>query len=173
MTIRLNSLLIALMMGAACSSLKEEEVLEQAEAFKQEGKYDVALMEYERYVDAFPNGEHRAEVLYELGALYQGHKKDFTKAVAFFKEVADLHSAYEKAPTASFLVGFLYHNELKNLDSAKVAYERFIEKYPDQELAVSARFELANLGKAPDEIIEAGRVSEKAAVAAKKRETRR
>ena len=36
---------------------------------------------------------------------------------------------------------------------AKVGYERFLSKFPNHELARSAKFELENIGKTPEEIL--------------------
>jgi len=44
---------------------------------------------------------------------------------------------------------------LKNIDSARIAYEDFIKRYPSNQLVVSAQFELGNLGKDPAEILNA------------------
>jgi hypothetical protein len=52
-----------------------------------------------------------------------------------------------------FLIGYLYNNELHHLDSAAAAYRRFLEKYPNHEMALSAQFELDNLGKSPEELL--------------------
>jgi hypothetical protein len=52
-----------------------------------------------------------------------------------------------------FLSGFIYNNDLRQLDSAKIVYETFLKKYPDHELAASARFELETLGKDPSQTL--------------------
>ena len=51
------------------------------------------------------------------------------------------------------MVGFINNNELKNVDAARAAYEEFLKKYPSSPLVESARFELANLGKEPAELL--------------------
>lgn len=138
---------------AACSGLTEEELINQAMDAQKTGKYDEALDSYLSYIERFPNGKERAKALFETGALYYGHRKDLDKAVEFYKQVAEEFPEYEKSPGALFLAGFIYNNELKNLDSAKAVYERFIQQYPQHELVSSAEYELANLGKDPDEIV--------------------
>jgi TolA-binding protein len=55
----------------------------------------------------------------------------------------------KEAPTALFLMGFIYNNELHNIDSARAAYKTFLEKYPGHDLAASAKFEMETLGKDP------------------------
>jgi len=65
----------------------------------------------------------------------------------------DGYRSYEKAPQALFLAGFIYENDLKNLDKAKDMYNTFMKKYPNDTLAASVKFSLENLGKPADEII--------------------
>ena len=48
-----------------------------------------------------------------------------------------------------FLSAFLLNNDLHKLDSAKIVYEAFIQKYPSHELVPSAKFELETMGKDP------------------------
>jgi TolA-binding protein len=57
------------------------------------------------------------------------------------------------APKMLFLAGFTYNNDLHLIDSARVLYAAFLEHYPSDPMAASARFELDNLGKSPDEFI--------------------
>ncbi|MBI3005149.1 MAG: hypothetical protein HYY49_06990 [Ignavibacteriales bacterium] len=54
---------------------------------------------------------------------------------------------------ALFLTGFIYNNELKIYDSAKIAYQEFLKRFPASPLVGDAKFELENLGKDPAEII--------------------
>lgn len=54
---------------------------------------------------------------------------------------------------ALFMLGFIHANEIHNYEKAKEYYQKFLELYPNSELAVSAKFELENLGKEPQKII--------------------
>jgi len=48
----------------------------------------------------------------------------------------------------------LLHNELGENDAAAKYYSKFIEEYPDHEMAPSVEFELKYLGKSLEEIPE-------------------
>ena len=56
-------------------------------------------------------------------------------------------------PAMSWSIYSIQWNELGELDSAKATYQKFVEVYPDNEMAESARTELANLGLSADEIL--------------------
>jgi hypothetical protein len=49
--------------------------------------------------------------------------------------------------------GFIEANNLHQFDEATKTYRIFLEKYPDHELAESAKQELNTMGQAPDEIL--------------------
>ena len=52
-----------------------------------------------------------------------------------------------------FMIGYLSANQLGDNTKAKRIYNEFLEKYPDDELVSSVKFELQNIGKRPEEII--------------------
>lgn len=52
------------------------------------------------------------------------------------------------------MIGFVYENDLNDLENAKQTYEAFLQKYPnDPDFADDAQMALKNLGKSPEELI--------------------
>lgn len=94
-----------------------------------------------------------AKELVELAQL-EGGKGNYDKAVAHYNELLTLYPDDENAPLALFMIGFTYANELGNPVEAQMAYKEFLEKYPDSVLKSSVEFELKNMGKSPEEILE-------------------
>jgi hypothetical protein len=45
------------------------------------------------------------------------------------------------------MIGFIYANELKDFEKAKIAYEKFLKDFPEHEMAKDARWEIDHLGK--------------------------
>lgn len=83
--------------------------------------------------------------------------RDFTAAVDAYKQVVANYPDGERADEAQFMVGFLYANDIGDTTAARAAYETFLEKYAensDNGMVLSAKWELANLGKDVDEIEE-------------------
>lgn len=76
------------------------------------------------------------------------------KSIELYSKLADGMPEHKKAPTAFFMLAYVYANDLKDLDKARAAYEVFLQKFPNDELAESARTELKNLGKSEEEILE-------------------
>lgn len=76
------------------------------------------------------------------------------KAIQLYYQVAEKMPTHAKAPTALFMMGFIYENDLSDLEQAKKTYEDFLKKYPnDPDYADDAQNALKLLGKSPEEII--------------------
>jgi len=81
--------------------------------------------------------------------------RDFNAAVNAYEEVVAQYPTGDKADEAQFMIGFLYANDLGDTLNARVAYEKFLKDYSDNSdegMVLSAKWELANLGKSIEEI---------------------
>lgn len=76
------------------------------------------------------------------------------KAIQLYYNVGEKMPQHPKAPTALFMMAFIYENDLKDLDKAKATYEEFLKRYPkDPDYADDAQNALKYLGLSADEII--------------------
>ncbi|MFN0214743.1 MAG: tetratricopeptide repeat protein [Saprospiraceae bacterium] len=76
------------------------------------------------------------------------------KAIELYIKIADGLPQHKKAPTALFMIGFVQENDLNDLEKAKMTYESFLQKYPnDPDFADDAQNAIKLLGKSPEEII--------------------
>jgi TolA-binding protein len=78
--------------------------------------------------------------------------EQYAKAIENFNQVLENYPDGENAANSTFMIGFIYANNLENYEQAKTYYTRFIEKFPDHELVASARYELETLGKDVNEL---------------------
>lgn len=74
-------------------------------------------------------------------------KENFTLAVDNFLNIIKHYPQGQRAAEASFMLGFINANDIKDYDTAKKYYEEFIARYPDHELVDDAQYELQTLGK--------------------------
>ncbi len=80
--------------------------------------------------------------------------EDPKKAIELYAKVSNGLPRHPKAPTALFMEGFVYENDLGDLKKAKEIYESFLERYPnDPDFADDAQNSLKMLGKSPEEIV--------------------
>jgi TolA-binding protein len=135
-----------------CAKMTEDELWQKVEQSRASGNTDSTIQMCQAILKEYPEGKNASAALFMLAETYNG-KHDYHAAVncygAFVKKYPDLNST----PLAMFFIGFIYNNNLQMFDSARIAYQNFITRFPNHELAASAKFEIDNLGKTPDEII--------------------
>lgn len=138
---------------ASCTRKTDAELFDEGKKAETEQNYPLAVERYNDIVGRMSNPAYAESSQFRLAMIYTNTEKDKSKAIAAYQKFCSLFPDSKQTPTMLFLQGFIYANEMKDLDQARGVYESFLQKYPDHELARSARFELENLGKDPDEIV--------------------
>ena len=92
---------------------------------------------------------------------------EYVQAIEIYRKVVTEYPKSHEAINSQFMVGYIYANDIKNYELAKTEYNRFLERYSDlcvgtddEGLVISARFELLNMGKPPEEFLPILRSSE-------------
>ncbi|MGI9159398.1 MAG: tetratricopeptide repeat protein, partial [Saprospiraceae bacterium] len=76
------------------------------------------------------------------------------KALQLYYQVESQSPEHRQAPAALFLSGFIYENDLGDLDKAKTVYQDFLKRYPnDPSYLDDVQVSLKNLGKSAEELI--------------------
>lgn len=151
-----------LIYAAACSSPegKKKSAIEEMEKTLFSGenitldraKANELIKAYISFADEFPDADETPEFLFKAGDMSMNLKMP-QKAIQVFDRVLKNYPDYEKAAQCLFLKGYVYENEIGDLNAAKKIYEDFIAKYPDDEFADDAAVSIQNLGKSPEELI--------------------
>ncbi|MEZ4930659.1 MAG: tetratricopeptide repeat protein [Saprospiraceae bacterium] len=111
------------------------------------------LAKYEEFA-ASPENDQNQVVDYLLRAgemaslINQPHK-----SLVYYEKILTEHAGHPKASTALFMKAYTLDDKLKKYDEAKVVYEDFLAKYPNDDFADDTQFLLDNLGKSEEEII--------------------
>jgi len=144
-----------------CGQTDDKDYFESAQKSLDAEEYSEALVSFQKIVDEFPKSEHYKFALLKTGELNQGYvdkslseKESLLKAVKIYTEFQKKYPKDPKASQALFMIGFIQANELMDDVAAKAAYSKFLELYPDSEMAESAKAEIDNLGLTPDEILQ-------------------
>lgn len=146
--------LLAALLIAGCSTRPPAaETMAKAREAEAAGNFTAAIELYREVVRDRPGDPLAPDAQFRIATLLQNTTRDHAGAVGAYREYLRRWPDGPQAPTALFLIGFVFHNELMMLDSAGAAYGAFLEKYPNHEMAESARFELANLGKSPEDLL--------------------
>lgn len=144
---------IILLSISGCAKKSDSQLYTEGKDAESRKDFQSAAELYEEVLDRFQTSTYAESSLSRLAYMYNNDIKDSQKALEAYKRFYQLFPTSKQAPTMLFLSAFIYNNELHMLDSARQGYELFLQKYPDHELASSAQFELANLGKDPGELI--------------------
>lgn len=136
-----------------CSKTTDEELMSKAVEEHKSDNVEAALEAYQELIDEFPESPRVPEAMYAKAILYHDKQRDSRRSVEELKKLVAKFPDHATCSNALFLKGFIYNNELKVYDSARVAYEEFLKRFPTSPLVGDARFELENLGKDPAEII--------------------
>ena len=100
-----------------------------------------------------PKSEKSAEYLHDAGRT-AGYMRAFPKAIDLYSWVINKYPNHEQTANSTFMLGYTYDNDMKDYGEARNYYEQFLAKYPEHDLAESAKVLLENLGVSDDEIIE-------------------
>lgn len=106
------------------------------------------------YVSKNPTDTVCASYLFKSGDISRGLGK-MDDAIKYWQNLCEKYPEHKRAPDALFLQAFTYENDVKDLEKAKNLYEEFLQKYPTHPFAENIPVILANLGKSPEELIEA------------------
>jgi len=162
----LSSLLLALIFFSACSNDGGMALMDKANKAVKDKKTNEAIQLYQQIITEYPNGKFAPEAQYRMATLYLMEKK-LEKAVQLLEDVDAKYPKSEYGHKSLFVAGFTYSNDLGNIEKARSTYQSYLQKYPDSNMAETARFELQNLGKTTDEILAELQESAKADSAAK------
>lgn len=159
--------LVALLAACSPSSNTEEKKIRAADELvsliKQQQHPDslqnsATLVSYttalEEYVDNYPDHAQYEALLFQA-AKNAGDHKDLKKAAHYYARYAEQFPTSESGAQATFAAGFIYNNDLKQIDSARKYYSLFIANHPRHLLKPAAEAEIEHLGKTPEEMLDA------------------
>ena len=107
---------------------------------------------YDNFIKEFPKDTLVPVYLFKAANL-EMNGMNANGAIARFDELIRNYPSDPKAPASMFFKGYIYENNLKDLEKAKEAYLLFIETYPSHELVKDAKMSIKNLGKTPEQMI--------------------
>lgn len=118
--------------------------------------------------EKYPESEQAPKGLLQLASIYQNRADRRTTPMQsleisskLFKKVFEKYPESTEAPSALFMAGFIEANELRSYEDATKTLNLFLEKFPDHDLAESAKQELEFMGLTPEEILNRKVISKK------------
>ncbi|MBN1339542.1 MAG: tetratricopeptide repeat protein [Bacteroidales bacterium] len=145
-----------------CSSPKKE-ITEQIETLRdslfgmETGRLNMntannLISAYIKFADDFPDDTLTPGYLFNAGEMCMNLNKP-QMAIQLYDRILNTYPDYDRTPQSLFLKGYIYENLLNDLEKAKIIYEEFLARYPDDDFADDAEMSIKNLGKSPEELI--------------------
>jgi len=82
----------------------------------------------------------------ELWEIAQEEGDSYTR-IQYYRNIVNKYPDHKYAPQALFMIGFVYAEEVMDLVQARRTFDELLEKYPDSEVAASAKWMIENLEK--------------------------
>ena len=82
----------------------------------------------------------------ELWEIAQEEDANYTR-IQYYRNIVNRYPDHKYAPQALFMIGFVYAEEVMDLVQARRVFDELIKKYPDTEVAESAKWMIENLEK--------------------------
>lgn len=156
-----TSFIIVILFISGCSKKTDDQYLNEAKTNIENHNIDKAVTAYQDLIKEYPNSPKAPEAIFELATLYQNkmvknipQNQSLQKSIGLFRSIFDKYPKSKLAPKALFMSGFIQANDLKSYDEATASFTLFLQKFPNNELASSAKEELDNMGLTPEEILQ-------------------
>lgn len=108
---------------------------------------------YASYADKYADDTLSAEYLFRAAEIAENANQP-SNAITYLTRIEDNYKSYRNYPLVIFKKAFVYENGLKNIDKARIYYEKFIADYPNHELTEAANSSLMFLGLSDDQLID-------------------
>jgi len=132
----------------------EQTLLNNAQQGRVDSMSVVRLLDaYENFADRHTNHAKSPEFLLKAADFYRYMGKPL-RSIVMYDMIYTNFPNFEKRPFALFLQGFIFENEVHNIDAAREKYHQFLKQYPDHKIADDVRTSLRNLGKTPEQLVQ-------------------
>jgi tetratricopeptide (TPR) repeat protein len=104
---------------------------------------------YLDYANTFSGDSLAAEFLFQAAMVDADLHNDVRSGIKYLEQLVEEYPDHNLTPKTLFMIGFTYAEQLNDYRKARDAYNRYLDKYPEGEMAESVRFELETLGMRP------------------------
>jgi tetratricopeptide (TPR) repeat protein len=109
---------------------------------------------YETFAKENPDDPKSVQYLYQAAELYDTNLGESNQAIAVFDRIIQNYGNHERASDALFKKAYIYNNTFGDTARARITYQEFLQRFPEHPMHESAEFELRNLGKTPEQILQ-------------------
>ncbi len=99
--------------------------------------------------------DDKSKVLLHKAAENAYYTQQYDRALYLFQWFENAYPDHPLAAQALFMRAFIHDNDLKQFELAGPLYQEFLRKYPKDDFADDAEFQLEHLGETPEEMMKA------------------
>ena len=143
--------IILLLIGvyfASCggsSNRTAAELWNDAQKYRTEDKLKESIVSHRTIINKYPSDNFAAQAQFQIADIYLNDVKNFDFAVKEFQKVVELYPDHEVSKKSLFMIAYIFNNYLNAYSDAIVVYNLFRNKYPNDELIPSVKYELDGL----------------------------
>ena len=134
-------------------TLKEKNLFDSLTLSPDVTKANEIIRLYSEYADKYPDDTNSIKYLFRAAEINSNIGK-VNESIILLNRIIKNYPQNNLIPIVLHYKGFLFEERLKDYEKAKLAYSELIRRFPDTELALSARACIDNLGKTDEQIIE-------------------
>ncbi len=132
----------------------EKSLFDSATMTPDVAKAQLLVTAFKDFAKKYPADTNSVTFLFKAAELNSGIGKP-EESIAILEEILAKYADNKLIPTVLHYEGFLLEEKMKDTARAHITYQKLIDKFPNSELAESAKACIENLGKTPEEIIKA------------------
>lgn len=114
------------------------KMFSEAELLTIQNKFDSAFAKLDSIKTLFPEHSLEDDIVYQKAELYK-RLKDIDKAIELYTSVYENYPEEIRADNALFSVAELYHYQIKDLEQAKLLYEKLFIDFSNSTFAIESR----------------------------------
>jgi tetratricopeptide (TPR) repeat protein len=112
------------------------------------------MKDYVDYVAQYKEDTLAPVYLFKAADLANGLQQP-KESIRLYEQLLSEYPEFKKAPSAVFMIGFIYDTVIQDKQKAKEYYQKFLDKYPQHPLAQSAvaSLEQINSGLSDEDLV--------------------
>ncbi len=122
-----------------------EAIYKNAKSLLEEEKYDAARIEFEKFINLFPDSKNADNARFWIADTYF-REKWYQKAILEYQDVIEKYSTGNKVAAAYLKQGYAFA-ELGEKANSRLMLNQLIKQYPDSKEAIFAKKKLESLKK--------------------------
>lgn len=130
----------------------EQKIRPDSIPFLKPAEVDELVTLYEQYAGEFPDDTLSADYLFRAGQLCVSSGR-YEMAITIYGKVLR-YMNYRNVAAAQFMQGFVADNHLRDTTRARMYYEKFLLRYPQNPLSNDVRLLLEQMSSSPEQLIQ-------------------